>query len=601
MFSYKFIASVFIAVSYASAALAAPWPANSKLTAYLQQHATHRVRNISRDLKLETYHPASVYETYEDGIDHPLSKRADASFQDSALAFVKSKAKLDDGAVAFRSGFEGDITSHAYFHQQHDGVPFANAVANVALKNNKVVAFGSSFVALPKDIPASKPTLDLQTAIKKAEAALSGTYNGHPTTVEYLAKDDGSVALTHVIQIQNDQGAWYEAFVDAHSGDLLSVTDFVTKLTYKVLPITKQDLTEGVETLEDPENKDASPNGWVKGKTTAGNNVIVYKSSASQRTSESDTDEFIYTHDASKAPTTSANLNAARTNAFYVVNTVHDISYTYGFTEKAYNFQDDNFGNGGEDGDRVTVSVQDSAGTDTPADGQSGHMRMFLWDETSPERDGALENDIVAHEMTHGISNRLTGGGTGRCLQTTEAGGMGEGWSDAFAEWTEQKSSKISDFTMGTYVINDKAYALAFAQPWGGIRTHPYSTSKTTNPLTYASIATLNEVHDIGEVWANMLHNVYASLVDENGFSEDAHTDASGSEGNVVFLHLFIDSLALQPCNPTLPTARDAWIQADKNRYDGAHTCTLWKAFASRGLGQNAKNHKDDDTVPSSC
>lgn len=61
-------------------------------------------------------------------------------------------------------------------------------------------------------------------------------------------------------------------------------------------------------------------------------------------------------------------------------------------------------------------------------------MRMFLWDETSPERDGALENDIVVHENTHGITNRMTGGGTGRCLQTTEAGGMGEGWSDAMAE-----------------------------------------------------------------------------------------------------------------------------------------------------------------------
>lgn len=44
-----------------------------------------------------------------------------------------------------------------------------------------------------------------------------------------------------------------------------------------------------------------------------------------------------------------------------------------------------------------------------------------------PQRDGALENDIVIHEYTHGITNRMTGGGTGRCLQTTEAGGMGEG------------------------------------------------------------------------------------------------------------------------------------------------------------------------------
>jgi hypothetical protein len=55
---------------------------------------------------------------------------------------------------------------------------------------------------------------------------------------------------------------------------------------------------------------------------------------------------------------------------------------------------------------------------------------------------------------------------------------------------------------------------------------------------------------DIGEVWANMLHNVHAALVDAHGFSKTARMDASGLEGNVVFLHLFIDALALQPCQP---------------------------------------------------
>ena len=102
-----------------------------------------------------------------------------------------------------------------------------------------------------------------------------------------------------------------------------------------------------------------------------------------------------------------------------------------------------------------------------------------------PRRDGALENDIVIHEYTHGITNRMTGGGTGRCLQTTEAGGMGEGWSDAMAEyvcyhrflchiflmnsscsWTEQ-TSNIRDYIMGQWVTNDSA----------GIRSRPYSTS----------------------------------------------------------------------------------------------------------------------------
>lgn len=87
-----------------------------------------------------------------------------------------------------------------------------------------------------------------------------------------------------------------------------------------------------------------------------------------------------------------ANLDAARTNAFYIVNTVHDISYKYGFTEAgkhilcsqnnhqvhrrvyvAFNFQNNNFGKGGSGNDRVTISVQDANGIDnadfaTPAE-----------------------------------------------------------------------------------------------------------------------------------------------------------------------------------------------------------------------------------------
>lgn len=180
-------------------------------------------------------------------------------------------------------------------------------------------------------------------------------------------------------------------------------------------------------------------------------------------------------------------------------------------------FQNTNNGKGGTGGDPVLISVQDSSGTDnanfaTPPDGQSGIMRMFLWDLTNPLRDGALENDIVVHEMTHGITTRLTGGGSARCLQTTEARGLGEGWSDAMAEWTEQTSGVIRDYVTGQFVTNKPL----------GIRTHPYSTNPSTNPLRYSSVRALNEVHNIGEVWANMLHQVYAALVTAKGFSADA-------------------------------------------------------------------------------
>lgn len=184
----------------------------------------------------------------------------------------------------------------------------------------------------------------------------------------------------------------------------------------------------------------------------------------------------------------------------------------------------------------------------------------------------------------------MTGGGTGRCLQTTEAGGLGEGWSDTFAFVTEQKSNTPVDFVVGAYVINNPA----------GIRSHPYSISKTTNPYTYATLKTKTEVHDIGEVWANILVNVYYPLVAKYGFASNLF-DPTQQAGNVVFLHLFIDALPLQPCNPTFLTARDAIIQADANRYGGANKCLLWKAFASRGLGVNAANYNDDNTVPPGC
>ena len=46
-----------------------------------------------------------------------------------------------------------------------------------------------------------------------------------------------------------------------------------------------------------------------------------------------------------------------------------------------------------------------------------------------------MANDVLVHELTHGITNRLTGGGTAACLQTLEARALGEGWSNAMAEY----------------------------------------------------------------------------------------------------------------------------------------------------------------------
>ena len=84
-------------------------------------------------------------------------------------------------------------------------------------------------------VPSTTPTISLQDAILKVENALSGKLNEHPPTLEFVAKKDGTLALTHVVQVQNDAtGAWFEAFVDAHSGEVIQLTDFVAKASVRL-------------------------------------------------------------------------------------------------------------------------------------------------------------------------------------------------------------------------------------------------------------------------------------------------------------------------------------------------------------------------------
>ena len=107
-----------------------------------------------------------------------------------------------------------------------------------------MVAFGHSFVEKSKpsylninstcisptaeSAADTSPRIGIRGAISTAEQRLDGIHTGHPTETQYLATSSGHLALVHTIQIKNDElGTHHEAFVDAHSGQLLSLTDFV--------------------------------------------------------------------------------------------------------------------------------------------------------------------------------------------------------------------------------------------------------------------------------------------------------------------------------------------------------------------------------------
>jgi uncharacterized repeat protein (TIGR01451 family) len=195
-------------------------------------------------------------------------------------------------------------------------------------------------------------------------------------------------------------------------------------------------------------------------------------------------------------------------------------------------------------------------------------------------RDGDFDHGIIAHEYTHGISIRLTGGpGTGGCLSNMEQ--AGEGWSDWFGLAMTTDADNFAEERRGI-----GTYALGQAINGNGIRPFPYSRDMAVNPHTYQDINNESVPHGVGSVWAVMIWDLYWNLVDVYGFDEDLK---NGAGGNNIAMQLVLDGLKNQTCNPTFIDARDAIIAADFSNNQGANICLIWETFARRGLGFDAQ------------
>ncbi len=122
-------------------------------------------------------------------------------------------------------------------------------------------------------------------------------------------------------------------------------------------------------------------------------------------------------------------------NIFYFTNYLHDFFSLLGFDEEHANFQRVNYSGLGKGGDEVYAHTynQQVSGVayfvPTP-EGEVPTMVMGLYGPRST----ALDADVVFHEFTHGVTNRVVGGPMSYpSLTAPQSGGMGEGWSDYFA------------------------------------------------------------------------------------------------------------------------------------------------------------------------
>ncbi len=250
-----------------------------------------------------------------------------------------------------------------------------------------------------------------------------------PVVLSYQPSDQEEVRLAWDMSIYIPSAKhWWSVRIDAQNGDLLSKNDWVTQCAfgdgphldghhnhdnsmvptpiappkvqnpdeYRVFAMPLESPNHGNRTLEvNPATANASPFGWhdTNGQTgaeftiTQGNNVHAYEDRGNNNTpgySPDGGNNLVFDFPLNLNQQPQGYEDAAITNLFFWNNIIHDVLYEYGFDEASGNFQENNYGNGGQGGDYVRAEAQDGGGTNnanfaTPPDGQRPRMQMYLW------------------------------------------------------------------------------------------------------------------------------------------------------------------------------------------------------------------------------
>lgn len=373
--------------------------------------------------------------------------------------------------------------THVYFQQRYRGIEVFNAVLNISVKaDGTVLTAGNRFVPnLAAAAGGQQPTRSAVEAAGHAAghlglrptepfqilASLRGTAEVTRLSTAGIAEKPIEVGLTWVptgngrvrlawkVAIDVVAGDhWWQALVDAETGESLGVVDLVVSdnvdaivaatarpaaetagtgstlaafnptdgAVYNVFPLPFESPSDGPRSLvTNAADPLSSPFGWhdtdgapgAEFTRTQGNNVHAYTDVDANNVADPGSDPdggalltFDFPLDLSQNP--EAYRPAAVTNLFYWNNIMHDVTYRYGFTEAAGNFQVDNYGNGGLGNDYVRAEAQDGSGTNnanfgTPVDGNRPRMQMFVW--THP-----LPNIVTIDAPSSGAGNYAASG-----------------------------------------------------------------------------------------------------------------------------------------------------------------------------------------------
>jgi hypothetical protein len=585
-------------------------------------------------------------------VDGFLTGPSRASAKQIALDYVRTRGDVFglssaqvDGLVLRSAYTDIEGTTHISFVQQVGGVSvFGNGLkAHVAKDGSLIQVDGSPVSGLPTSL--ATPKLAATAARDKAVADTFGSSTATVTKTDVAGNrktDFTSGDQAQLVLFQTLTGprlGWQtitmkEGFlhvIDAESGRTLLRQNLVANDSGQAWENYPDAPKGGVQ-----ETRNLTSPGWLPNNSPrlAGNVAHVFLdlndnnlADAGEEVAPTGTRQFNYpfqpvtgpscppkfpcSWDPNVAYSWQKNANQDATQMYFFLGTFHDHlqKAPIGFTRAAGNFE-------AVDGDAVQGNALDGANTAgglpdgnhvnnanmmTLPDGIAPRMQMYLFHQPGasfPSQDPFVagnsgdEADIVYHEYTHGLTNRLVVDANGvSTLGGIQAGSMGEGWSDWYAldflvnEELFKDTKAPGDVLVGPYVTAGTTIRTQGLDcPVGSTSPAcPGTPGAGPGGYTYGDFGRViggPEVHADGEIWAETLWDLRSAL------------------GTKITESLVTRALELSPANPSFLDMRNSILTADLVVNGGKKQKKIWEVFAARGMGWFAGSVDGDDTAP---
>lgn len=487
--------------------------------------------------------------------------------EDMARAYLRHEysrfqMKSDLSDLAVQTVQESPAGYHVRFTQSYQNLPVYQADIVVSIDRKNYVEFLASNYKSGLSLPATVAALSTDASLRIARTHLGvrGELHGPESSRLMVKVEQGQARLAFrvIIPAFEPRGDW-EVFVDAQSGEVISVTDMTcfhgpkgvdgpglspmkvdgSGYLFDPDPLSTAHATYGDPGFSDNNDADAP-------QLTAERKLRTLRDLASGGGMFQLSGPYVtaFDWDAPNTPVaTVAHPDSFRFTRFQ--DGFEDVLVYFHLDQSQRYIQSLGFSN--VQNNSIQADPHGFNGADNSAYYPSTNRLTF----GEGGVDDAEDADVVLHEYGHAIHHGTVPGWSGSGQQ----GALGEGFGDY---WAESYSRSL-----GHWQPSDPAYYWVF--DWDG--HNPFWAGRVLNYTAHYPEGLTGTIHTDGQMWSSSLMSIWNEI------------------GREVLDKLVLQSHFYLPASGvTMALNAEAVIQADRNLYGGTHLQSIVYWFGQRGF-----------------